>query len=217
MTTPGSYETPTSDMIAVHQALIGSLDAAPTLVERAGNDPERAETVGSFYENVLEFLHVHHEGEDALLYPLLEQRCPDSKPTLNRIEAQHSLLDDPMAKAGAAVAAWRDSPSTESARGVVGSVAAVGEALRPHLEEEEATVLPIASAWVSPEEWAQLPGHALQTFRADKPWLAIGLIREGLTEEQRDEMLEKMPPHVQALWTDQWQPAYAAFIAEVRR
>jgi hypothetical protein len=217
MTTPGSYETPTSDMIAVHQALIGSLDAAPSLVGPAGDDPERAGTVGSFYENVLEFLHVHHEGETDLLYPWLEERCPDSAATLTRIEAQHSLLDEPMATACAAVAAWRESPSTETARSVVGSVATVGEALRPHLEEEETAVLPLASSWVSPEEWAQLPGHALRTFRGDKPWLAIGLIRENLTEEERNGMMERMPPEVQALWRDQWGPAYAAFISEVRK
>lgn len=64
MTTPGHYRTETSDMIAVHRALLGSLDAAPTLVAKAIEDPERTDAVGSFFENVLEFLHVHHAGED---------------------------------------------------------------------------------------------------------------------------------------------------------
>jgi Hemerythrin HHE cation binding domain len=215
MTTAGNYQTPTVDMIAVHQALIGSLDAAPSLVEPV-DDAGRAEIVGSFYENILEFLHVHHEGEDVLVYPLLKERCPENKAALERIEAQHSLLDDPMAEAGAAVTAWRTSPSAEGARSLVGSMATISEALRPHLEEEESTVLPIASSWMTPEEWGLLPGHALQSFRADKPWLAIGLIREHLSEEQRDRMLEGMPPPVQAMWIEQWQPAFNAFIAEVR-
>ena len=215
MTTPGNYQTPTVDMIAVHQALISSLEAAPSLVEPV-DDAGRAELVGSFYENILEFLHVHHEGEDVLVYPLLKERCPEDRATLERIEAQHSLLDDPMAEAGAAVTAWRTSPSAEGARSLVGSMATIGEALRPHLEEEESAVLPIASSWMTPEEWGLLPGHALQSFRADKPWLAIGLIREHLSEEQRDRMLEGMPPPVQAMWIEQWQPAFNAFIAEVR-
>ena len=78
-------------------------------------------------------------------------------------------------------------------------------------------MLPIASAWMSPEEWSQLPGHALQSFRGDKPWLALGLVREGLTPEQRDGMLAGMPPPLQSRWTDEWEPAFDAFIAEVRR
>ena len=70
---------------------------------------------------------------------------------------------------------------------------------------------------MSPEEWGQLPGHALQSFRGDKPWLALGLVRENLSDEQREGMLAGMPAPLQSLWTEQWGPAFDAFIAEVRR
>jgi hypothetical protein len=135
---------------------------------------------------------------------------------LERIDAQHALLNEPMKITIQAIATWKDSPSVETGRAAVSGIAEVDETLRPHLEEEEAMVLPIASAWMSPEEWGELPGHALRTFRGDKPWLALGLIREELAPEERDAMLAGMPPHMQTLWTDQWEPAYKAFIAEVR-
>jgi len=217
VTTPGSYTTETSDMIAVHQALMGALDAAPTLVGAAGDKPDRADPVGSYFENVLEFLHVHHAGEDELIYPVLEERCVDDKETLERIAAQHSLLDEPMQEARSAIAAWRSSPSVDGAQTVITLIATIDETLRPHLGEEENEVLPIASAWISPDEWAQLPGHALQSFSGDKPWLALGLVRERLTPEQNDRMLSGMPPELQTLWTDQWEPAFNGFIAEVRQ
>jgi hypothetical protein len=41
-------------------------------------------------------------------------------------------------------------------------------------------ILPIASKWISPEEWGRLPGHVMMSFRADKPWLVFGLVREQL-------------------------------------
>ncbi len=217
MTTPGHFTTETSDMIAVHQALLGSLDAAPSLVGRAGSDPDRVEAIASFYDNVLEFLHVHHAGEDELIYPLLEQRCSDHKTMLEQIDAQHKLLYEPMDAAWAAIAAWRSNPTVEGGQTVVELTSTIDETLRPHLEEEEATVLPIATAWISPEEWAQLPGHALQSFRGDKPWLALGLIREGLSQEHRDAALAGMPPPLQSLWTQEWEPAFNAFFAEVRQ
>jgi hypothetical protein len=216
VTSAGQFTTETTDMFAVHQALIGALDAAPTLVAGAGNRPDRVETIGSYYENILEFLHVHHQGEDELVYPLLEERCPDQMALLQRIDDQHRLLDEPMVAARAAVAAWRADPTPANGQAVIELMATIDETLRPHLGEEEEVVLPIASAWMSPEEWAQLPGHALQTFQADKPWLALGLVYEGLSPEQQTGMLAGMPPPLQSLWSEEWSPAFNAFIAEVR-
>jgi hemerythrin-like domain-containing protein len=216
MTSPGSYNTDTSDMFAVHRALLGSLGAAPSFVARAGDDAERVEAIGSFYENVLEFLHVHHSGEDELLYPLLEQRCGDQLAELVRIDDQHKLLYEPMDVGRSAIVAWRSAPSPDSAQAVVDAMASVDRTLRPHLADEEATVVPLCTTWISPEEWGQLPGHALQSFRADKPWLILGLVFEQLAQEQRDTILAGMPPEMLAVWTEQWRPAFDSFIAEVR-
>ena len=217
MTAPGKYNTETSDMIAVHEALTGALEAAPSLVGGAGDASDRVEVIGSYYENVLEFLHVHHIGEDELIYPVIEERYTEQRAVLEQIDAQHSLLNEPMSKARAAIAEWRADPSVQGGQAVVDIIGTIDQTLRPHLAEEEATVLPIASAWMSPEEWSQLPGHALRSFSTDKPWLALGLIRERFTPEQRDQMLGGMPPELQSLWSQQWEPAFTAFIAEVRQ
>jgi len=217
MMTPGRYQTETSDMIAVHQALLGSLDAAPVLVTKAVEDPERTDAIGSFFENVLEFLHVHHAGEDELIYPRLEERCAENKELLERIDEQHTLLYEPMEVAAAAIDAWRVDRSEKRGRSVVDAIATIDQTLRPHLSEEEVTVLPLASAWMSQEEWAELPSHAMRSFRGDKPWLSLGLIMENLGGESREAMLTRMPPERQALWCEEWSPDFDAFIADVRR
>jgi hypothetical protein len=36
---------------------------------------------------------------------------------------------------------------------VIDAVAAIAEALRPHLVEEETVVLRLATMWITPEEW----------------------------------------------------------------
>ena len=216
MATQGNYETDTNDMRAVHAALRTSLGAVEALVAGAGSDPDKVAVVASFYENVLEFLHVHHAGEDELVYPVLEERCPQHADVLTRIHAQHSTLLEPMANAKAAVAAWQAAPTPEAANAVVHAISAVSDALQPHLAEEELEVLPIASAYLSPEEWGALPGHALRNFACDKPWLALGLVAESLTEDQRAEMLVNMPPPVREMWTNEWEPAFTGFMSEVR-
>jgi hemerythrin-like domain-containing protein len=217
MTTSNSSITDVSDMYAVHKALIGALDAAPAYVAKADLDSERVEVIGSFYENVIEFLHVHHTGEDELIYPVLEQRCAESRSDLERIDDQHKLLHAPMDAGRSAIAAWRAAPSPETAQAVIVAIASIAESLRPHLAEEETVVLPIAAKSMSPEEWGALSGHAMMIFRADKPWLPLGLLREQLDQEHRDGMLAGMPPEMRAQWTEQMEPAFKAFIAEVRR
>ena len=217
MTTLDGYNTDVSDMYAVHKALLGALDAAPACVAKAGTDSERVEVICSFYENVIEFLHVHHTGEDELIYPVLEQRCAESRSDLERIDDQHKLLHAPMDAGRSAIATWRAAPSSNNAQAVIDSIASITEALRPHLAEEETVMLPIASKWMSPEEWGMLPAHSMMSFRADKVWLALGLVREQLNQEQRDAMLAGMPPEMRTQWTEQMEPAFNAFIAEVRR
>ena len=217
MTTPGNYNTDVSDMLAVHRALTSALDAAPAYIAKAGLDSEREEVIGSFYENVIEFLHVHHTGEDELIYPVLEQRCEDGRSELERINDQHKLLHAPMDAGRSAIATWRAAPSTDNAQALTDAIASIAEPLRPHLAEEETVLLPIATKWMSPEEWGRLPGHHMMIFRGDKPWLMLGLVREQLDQEHRDGMLAGMPPEMRAAWTEQMEPAFDAFIGEVRR
>jgi hypothetical protein len=119
-----------------------------------------------------------------------------------------------MAAAKSAIGTWRSDPSTGTT--VVHTLTVVDETLGPHLTEEENEILPLASSYMAPEEWAELPGDALRSFSGDKPWLALGLVREGLTEAQRALMLAGMPAPLQQLWTEQWEPAFSSFIAEVR-
>jgi hemerythrin-like domain-containing protein len=217
MTTLGNCNTDVSDMYAVHNALTGALDAAPEYVGKADGDSQRVEAIGSFYENVIEFLRVHHSGEDELIYPVVEQRSPESRSELERINAQHELLHAPMDAGRSALAAWRAAPSTGHAQAVVDALGSISEPLRPHLAEEETVLLPIASKWMSPEEFARLPAHHMMSFRADKPWLMMGLLREQLDQPHRDGMLAGMPPEMRTMWTEQMEPAFNAFVAEVRR
>lgn len=216
MMSPGNYDTDFADMFAVHKALLTAIDAASTYISRAGGDPGRAEAVSSFYENVIEMLHVHHTGEDELLYPLLEQRCVESRAALERIDAQHQLLPAPMAAARSAIAAWRKDPSVANGRAVIGAMSSLGDALRPHLAEEEATVVPLAVQWISPEEMGRLAGYGMQAFRCDKPWLMLGLMREQLDPVHRDQQLVHMPPPMRTKWIEQMEPAFNGFVRSVR-
>lgn len=216
MSEAGPYTTDTNDMRAVHAALGSAIGSAGPLVVGAGDDEAKVALVASYCEGVLGFLHVHHEGEDDLVYPILEQRCPDHAELLARVADQHALIIGPMDVAQGSLRAWRAAPGAASADALVAAMADVDEKMRPHFVEEEEEVLALASAYLSPDEWGALPGHALRSLGDNRPWLALGLVREGLTDEQRARQLAGMPPPLLQVWTDQWEPTFTSFIGAVR-
>src|ERR1035438_6095391 len=90
----------TSDMASLHQVFRYALSRAPNYVGNANaGDGSRAELVGSYYDNVLRLLHVHHEGEDELLTPRLIERTPDQAELIERIAHQHEGVLEAIAAA----------------------------------------------------------------------------------------------------------------------
>lgn len=210
--------TDTGDMLAVHQVFRRALPAAGRLVGEVGaGDRARSELVGSFYSNVLDFLHVHHEGEDLLVTPRLLERAPDEADLVGRVAAQHQTVVPLMETARRLVGPWATSADPERGAELVHAVTALDAALIPHLDEEEAAVLPLCSVHLSPDEWGQLPAHGLGNFGGDKVWLILGLIRENMTEEHRAAMLAHMPPPAVEMWTTMGNAAFDGFVADLRR
>ncbi|HUC03849.1 MAG TPA: hemerythrin domain-containing protein [Acidimicrobiales bacterium] len=207
----------TSDMFAVHRVFRESLGSAATLVGSAEGGGERVELIANYYDNVLRFLEAHHNGEEVLIWPKLEQRCPEHLATVERAAAQHESVIDFNAAAMSSGRAWQGSTSTEDRDGFVDALEALHNALVEHLDEEESVVLPLCAEHITQEEWGQLPGHGLAAFTGDKVWLILGLIREGMSQEQRDAMLAHMPPPAADMWTSMGESSFNSLIAEVRR
>jgi hypothetical protein len=204
-------------MIGLHHVFRDALAAAPELVGAApaGNEA-RSEHVGTYYDNVLRLLHAHHEGEDELLTPLLVQRCPDEADVVQRISHQHVEVLGVMGVAESRLAAWRADPSADNRQSTTTALAALEVALTQHLDEEEREILPLAARCVNVAEWGQMPEHGMKIFTGDKVWLILGLIQDYMTPEHRAIMQTHMPPPVLEFWTNQGQPMYTEFMAELR-
>ncbi len=95
------------------------------------------------------------------------------------------------------------------------SLEALRAQLVEHLDEEEARALPLCAESILAEEWGQLPGHALAGYQGDKVWLILGLIRQRMTQQQRDAMLEHMPPPPRDMWVNFGENAFNELSAQV--
>jgi hemerythrin-like domain-containing protein len=202
-------------MIAVHQALRQSLGAAPQLVREVdASDAARIALISNVFDNVLDFLHVHHEGEEQLVFPPLRHRCPDQIEMLDRMATQHADVVGLVQRSDGALSAWAGgNPDAQEDAAV--ALGALGGRLEQHLGDEERDVLPLCAEHLSLEEWGALPGHALGSFTGDKVWLILGLIRDQMSQGQRDEMLAHMPPPAVDMWTSVGEQAYKNLLAEV--
>lgn len=209
-------QTDTSDMVAVHDALRRVLRTAPDVIGRipAGDD-DRVAVVASYFANALAFLHVHHEGEDELLWPKLLERVEDPE-LVARIAAQHGDVTGALAESEATLATWAGSPTAANGEALTAALGALDAVLSPHLAEEEAMILPLAAVHITPPEWGGLAEHGIGHFSGDKLWLILGLILEAMTEEQRTTMLDHMPPPAVEFWTSVGEPQFTSFIATVR-
>jgi len=204
-----------SDMKAVHQALRDTLDGAGALVGTTPpGDAERVALISNFYENVLSFLHAHHQTEEDLVFPLLRERCPAERAVVDRAAEQHEEVRVSVDAAESAVASWAEQG--EGQRGnCADRLSALGSLLGRHLDEEERNVLPLCAAHLSAEEWGAQPGHGMALFSGDKIWLILGLIRQRMTPAQRDEMLAHMPPPAGEMWTSFGEKAFDELMTRV--
>jgi len=216
----GTPRPDVTDMYAVHGVFRDTLGAAPRLIgDIVPGDAARVDQIANYYDNILYFLESHHDGEEAIVFPRLRERCPDEAALLDRFEEEHKqaliLLED----ARRSLAGWPGADGDSAAAVAQAAVADSLEALRvqlvEHLDEEEARALPLCAENILAEEWGQLPGHALAGYQGDKVWLILGLIRQRMTQEQRDAMLEHMPPPPRDMWINYGENAFNELSAQV--
>ena len=197
-----------TEMNAIHAVFRQTFASTPRLVASvADGDRDRAELVGSVIADVVEVLRLHHLGEDELLMPKLRERSgqPD---VVDRVAGQHTDIHDPLDEARTAVTRWRESAAATDGAAVVAAVARLEAAAVPHLDEEESTLMPLAAEVLTVEEWGELPGHTMSRFEGDL-FLVMGMVRDNMTQEQRDRMLEELPPPAAEAWRTVGIGAYA--------
>jgi hypothetical protein len=204
-----------TDLIAVHRVFRDTLADAPVLVGGAtSEDTARVQLIANYYDNILRFLQVHHDGEEALVFPKLRERCPGKQEVIDSLESQHEEIVRLLENAERSIAAWPGGGAAEQLE-VTDSLEALRMQLVVHLNEEEGTALELCADNLTPEEWGALPGHGMANFTGDKIWLIMGLIRERLTDEQRVEMIEHMPPPAVEMWTGFGERAFKELSAQV--
>lgn len=188
------------DMAIVHQAFRRAYAESARLVRAAPvPSPGRVTFLADHIDFGLALLHVHHEGEDELLYPKLIERVPEQAQTTEQVEHEHELIKTALDAASAACAGWRKRPSTETGEALAASLDELNSVTQPHLDDEERKVVPLAAVTVTQEEWDALGKHAVAQMPRNKRSIAFGMLLEPLGDADRAHMMHVLPAPVRML------------------
>ena len=179
----------------VHAALKRDLRRArQTLLGSPAPQGRQRVALGEHVTWMLEFLHAHHSGEDAGLWPLVRRRNPAAAELLDSMEADHARIA-PAADVVAAAAREYTTTTGDAARAaLVEALDALLEVLGPHLDREVAEAMPVVAASITNREWDaveqeyNIKPKTRRQLAMEGHWLLEGIDAEGY-----DVVVHKVP------------------------
>jgi hypothetical protein len=207
----------TRDMLVVHTAIRREIGALPALVRGvADGDTGRSAVVGGHYALMARLLHIHHEGEDVALWPLLHERAPEADELVTRMEREHADLGAALHTADEVVPRWQADPTAALREEAAAAIEAVDRVLTQHLAEEEAEILPLAERVLTLQEWEAIGEHSRSQLTPDTAFVIFGMLLEEAPAPVAEGMLGTMPPPVREAYHAVGEKQYADYIGAVR-
>ena len=188
------------DMAIVHRTFRKTYDESARLVRAApAPSPARVTFLADHIDFAIAALHIHHEGEDELLYPKLIERVPEQAPMTEEVEHEHQLIGTALDAASAACATWRRQPSAETGEALATALDQLNAVAQRHLDDEEQKIVPLAAVTLTQKEWDALGKHGVSQIPRNKRGIAFGMILDPLGEADRAYMLKTLPLPVRIL------------------
>lgn len=165
---------------------------------------------------MLDFLHAHHSGEDAGLWPLVLLRNPEAAELLTSMELDHARIA-PVADVAEAAARAYASSTTDAGR--VALIEALDDLLAvlvPHLDREVAEAMPVVAASITNREWDAVEQEynirpkSTRQLATEGHWLLEGIDAEGY-----DVVVHKVPTVLRFILIHGFGPGYRR-LAKVR-
>jgi len=152
MKTEPSTPADTRTMGIVHSALRRDLTRASDAINGppVPGDAQRV-AIAQHVQAMMGFLHGHHSGEDAWLWPTMRRLNPSACELLDQMEDDHLAIVPHMEKVTSAAAAYEKSAAGREA--LVSALSDLRASLDPHLRREEDDMMPIVATTLTARQW----------------------------------------------------------------
>ncbi|MGW0042309.1 hemerythrin domain-containing protein [Rhodococcus sp. NPDC003348] len=206
-----------NEMVVIHRVFRREFTALPTLIRAvAEGDVARARLVAEHLALILDGLHMHHTGEDAVLWPLLQVRAAPSTALVETMQHQHGIVDSRTEEVRTQSAIWAQAPTPIGGEQLARTVEGLAAALFEHLELEEREILPLVLCHITVEEWQSLGDHGRDAMSARQLPLMFGAILEEADADERGRMLAQLPIPVRLFLRTVGARRYRRYITRVR-
>ncbi|NED97451.1 nitroreductase family deazaflavin-dependent oxidoreductase [Phytoactinopolyspora alkaliphila] len=205
----------TEEMAVVHRVFRQGFPMVAELVR--GTPPgatARSEPIAAHLDFLLRGIHHHHTGEDTNIWPLLLERAAPQAELIDRMEAQHAVVDDRSARVRALLDAWR--PSATHGEPLAAAIDEFTLALVEHLDDEEAHVVPLIRTHVTAAEWERFGQETFEKFTNPEKLIATGTLEDVATAEEAAWFTGGLPIPIKVMWRLAGRRKYARYIAGVR-
>ncbi len=189
--------TGSATMRRVHRFFLWAYDEAPGLVRSAApGDTARSGYVGEVLGNFDKVLHVHHEGEDLLMYPQLKQRAPACALHVAQMLEQHQQVTRRLEDIEPVRLRWMETADPETGRELAERYEDLKAVLNVHLRREVTEVMPAVDRTLNEKELKQIGQHGIGQF--DKKFLVgyLGMVMATNPPGDREELFKEIPPPV---------------------
>lgn len=215
-TTPAPL-TDVHDMVVVHRAFRREFGLAPRLVRAVpAGDTARAAVLAAHVRLCLDGLHLHHTGEDAVLWPPLLERAAPEAALVHRMEAQHAEVHARIDALRTALARWEVEARPAVTEEVAACTEALDAVLLEHLDQEEREILPLAARHLSEAEWEAVGQHGMAHMQRSQLPIMFGMVLEECDDEERARMLGVLPAPVRLLARTVFARRYRRYVSRVR-
>ncbi|MFZ2172781.1 MAG: hemerythrin domain-containing protein [Rhodococcus sp. (in: high G+C Gram-positive bacteria)] len=194
MTTDPLPPADTRIMRIVHNALRRDLARAGQVL-RTAPPPAQTQRVALADHLVwmMHFLHLHHSGEDAGLWPLVRELNPAAGALLDAMDADHARIGPEIERVTAAATEYRTDPAAREE--LSNSLTALEQVLLPHLQREENEMMPVVARTLTPRQWDDVEQRV---FIASKTKQELGIeahwIIDHVDREDYDVTVRKVDP-----------------------
>ncbi|RKO26182.1 hemerythrin domain-containing protein [Pseudarthrobacter phenanthrenivorans] len=186
--------TGTAAMRRIHRFFLWAYDEAPGLVRSVQpGDTKRAAYVGEVLGNFDKVLHVHHEGEDLLMYPQLEQRAPACALHVAQMLEQHRQVTQRLESIEPVRLRWMETADAEAGNELAERYADLSGVLNVHLRREVTEVMPAVDRVMDQKEMEGVGQHGIEQF--DKKFMVayLGMVLATNPPQDRKELFKEIP------------------------
>ena len=189
------------EMRVVHNAFLWAYAQAPGLVRStATGDTRRSAYVGQWLADLDATLHVHHQGEDELLWGKLEQRAPACALHVAQMRAHHEQVQELLHQAGPLLERWRASADPGAGQDLADAYERMLDVLKVHLRREVVEVVPVAEKIMTEREWKELGEHSIGAIPKSRLMPQLGMLLANTEPPTRAEFFRGIPKPVQVLY-----------------